>query len=290
MLFRSGATRFGAYGGLTCLFAGDLTRKDLMQALRRRHHYCTTGCRAILATRVTLDRPADRFDDDPALGGPPDEQVTQAVMGDILRTDAEAVTFEIDVHAAAPIERIDIRDGLRLLETWRPSEAEDMGKRIRVVWEGSEYRGRGRETVWDGSAELSGNAFTRIEPINWYNIEKRLDLVSPGRVEWSSLTTGGFIGFDAWLDDMVMGWLRIDTPLVKKTVAVQDIGREDIRLEAGGLGRRVRLFRIPEENPHTRLKLERRIPLDRDRDNALYVRITLEDGHVMWSSPIYLVP
>ena len=211
-------------------------------------------------------------------------------MGDILRTDAEIATFEIDIHAAAPIERIDIRDGLRLLETWRPSEAEDMGRRIRVIWEGSEYRGRGRETVWDGFAELSGNTFARVSPINWYNIEKRLDLVSPQRVEWSSLTTGGFIGFDAWLDDMVMGWLRIDTPLVKKTIAVQDIGREDICLEAGGLGRRVRVYRLPEENPHKRLKLARKIPLSPDRDNALYVRITLEDGHVIWSSPIYLVP
>ena len=58
----------------------------------------------------------------------------------------------------------------------------------------------------------------------------------------------------------------------------------------GGLGRRVRIYRLPESNPHTRLKLERRIPLSPDRDNALYVRITLEDGQVIWSSPIYLVP
>ena len=35
----------------------------------------------------------------------------------------------------------------------------DLGRRIRVIWEGSEYRGRGRETVWDGHAELSDNAF-----------------------------------------------------------------------------------------------------------------------------------
>lgn len=285
-----GATRFGAYGGLSCLFAEDLTRQNLMQALRRRHHYCTTGCRAILQTRVKLARPADRYDDDPALGQGPDEQVTQAVMGDILRTGEDSVSFEIDLHAASPIERIDIKNGLELLETWRPSEAEDMGHRIRVLWEGAEYRGRGRETIWDGSAQLTGNAFKRIEPVNWYNIEKRLDLVAPDRVEWTSLTTGGFIGFDAWLDDMVMGWLSLDTPLVKQSVAIADIGRKDICLEAGGLGRRIRIFRVPENNPHRRLKLERQVPLRKDRDNGLYVRITLEDGHVIWSSPIYLVP
>ena len=285
-----GATRFGAYGGLTCLFGDTLTRDGLMTALKRRHHYATTGCRAVLSTRLRLDAPAERYDDDPATGAAPAGRVTRAVMGDILRTGADEVTFEIDLNAAAPIERIEIRNGLTHLETWRPSEAEDMGRRIRIVWEGAEYRGRGRETVWDGRAVLSGNSFRRISPINWFNIEKPLTLAAPDRVEWQSLTTGGFMGFDAWLDDMVMGWLRLETPLVTKSIAVADIGREDIRLEAGGLGRRIRVFRLPEENPHNRLRLERRIPLVKGRDNALYVRITLEDGHVIWSSPIYLVP
>jgi hypothetical protein len=34
--------------------------------------------------------------------------------------------------------------------------------------------------------------------------------------------------------------------------------------------------------------IERRIELQPDGDNPLYVRITQEDGHLVWSSPIYL--
>jgi PhoPQ-activated pathogenicity-related protein len=54
------------------------------------------------------------------------------------------------------------------------------------------------------------------------------------------------------------------------------------------LRRRMRLFRLPEDNPHRQVTLQRTIPLADDRDNALYVRITFEDGHIAWSSPMYI--
>ena len=48
------------------------------------------------------------------------------------------------------------------------------------------------------------------------------------------------------------------------------------------------MFRLPDSNPYNTLRIERRISLQDDRDNALYVRVTHEDGHYSWSSPIYL--
>ena len=56
----------------------------------------------------------------------------------------------------------------------------------------------------------------------------------------------------------------------------------------GGIDRRIRVYRLPDENPHHGVRLERRVRLHQNRDNALYVRITTEDGHFAWSSPIYL--
>ena len=63
-----GATKFGAYGGLTCMLAQELTRAGLMDALRRRHHYGTTGCRMVLDTRANFDQEAEIFADDPNPG------------------------------------------------------------------------------------------------------------------------------------------------------------------------------------------------------------------------------
>ena len=283
-----GATKFGAYGGLTCVLAPSFTRAGIMEGLKRRHHYGTTGSRVILNTWVDFATEATSFEDNPDLGDTPSHKTRSAMMGDILRSGDGEVTFWIDVNGASPIERIDIRNGLETVEIYRPYEEADLGRRIRVLWEGSEYRGRGRETIWDGFAELSGNAFEGLSPINRFNLDKRFDQTAPGRVEWTALTTGGFGGFDAVLADPDAGVLKIDTALVKEEIAIKDIGRDEMVFANGGIDRRIRIFRMPDENPHRSVILERRIVLKNDRDNALYVRVTHEDGHFTWSSPIYI--
>ncbi len=283
-----GATLFGAYGGLTCILAPSLTRAGVMEAMRKRHHYATTGCRMILDTRVRFDRPAVQFADDPNLGRTKSRKATEAMMGDIARcTDAE-VTFAVEAVASGPIERMEIRNGLDVIETFRPYGERDLGRRIRVIWEGSEYRGRGRQTIWDGHAELAGNAFARLSPINFWNLDKKFEQTAPSRVEWTALTTGGFGGFDAWLKDPRSGALKIDTALVKAEIPIAEIGLNDKVFDAGGIKRRIRVFRLPDENPHRRLKLERRVRLKRGVDNPLYVCLTQEDGYLIWSSPIYV--
>ena len=283
-----GSTKFGAYGGLTCVLAPSFTRAGIMQGLRKRHHYGTTGNRVILDTRVKFSNPAELFADDPRLGDVGSETVYGAIMGDILRTAEDTVTFSIDVHSAAPIERIDIRNGLDTVEVFRPYSEADLGRRIRVIWEGSEYRGRGRETIWDGYAELSGNSFESLTPINRYNLDKQFEQSGAGRIDWSALTTGGFGGFDAVLKDRDAGSLKIDTALIQQEIKVQDIGHTELIFENGGIERRIRVFRLPDYNPHNAIKIEREIKLLDQRDNALYVRVTHEDGHYSWSSPIYL--
>ncbi len=283
-----GATTFGAYGGLTCMLATEHTRAGLIDALRRRHHYGTTGCRMVLDVRAHFDSDAERFDEDPNLGPASSQRVGQAMMGDILRYDNEAVRLDVDIATSSPVERVDIRNGLETLETFRPFENAELGRRIRVIWEGSEYRGRGRQTIWDGEATLTGNRFAKTAAINHYNLDKIFEPVGDRGLRWTALTTGGFGGFDAWLADGETGTLRIDTPLVKCELAIADIGREDTVFDAGGIARRIRVFRMPDANPHTRLTLSRRIPLRSEGDNALYVRIVQEDGHLVWSSPIYI--
>jgi hypothetical protein len=285
-----GASLFGAYGGLSCLLAGDLSRAGLFDALRRRHHYATTGCRMVLETRASFDNNARLYGSDPNLGAAASTASRQAMMGDILQSSDKTVAFSIEAHASAPIERLEIRNGLDVLETWRPYDDAALGRRIRVIWEGSEYRGRGRQTVWDGGCTLDGNGFERIAPINMWNLDKKIEQSGPGTLSWSALTTGGFGGFDAWLADPRSGRLRIDTALVKCDIAVADIGRDDLVFDAGGIRRRIRIFRLPDENTHRRVKLSRRIALKDKGDNALYVCLTQEDGHLIWSSPIYVFP
>ncbi|MGI9371281.1 MAG: DUF3604 domain-containing protein [Hyphomicrobiales bacterium] len=283
-----GAAKFGCYGGLSCMLAPELTRTAIAATWRSRHVYGTSGCRSLLDTRVQFDTPAELFESDPQLGETTSHSVSSAMMGDILRSSDDAVTFSIDVSATAPIERIEIRNGLETLETFRPYEENDLGRRVRVIWEGSEYRGRGRETIWDGDAVLAGNSFKRAEPINRYNQDKRFDQPQPERLEWAALTTGGFGGFDATLEDPSSGTLKINTALVSEEIAVKEIGLDDLVFENGGIRRRIRVYRLPDQNPHRAIKIERRIKLRDAKDNGLYVCVTQEDGHQLWSSPIFI--
>ena len=183
---------------------------------------------------------------------------------------------------------MEIHNRTRLLEIWRPYSQDDLGRRVRVLWEGSEYRGRGRETLWKGEVTLKENTWHDATPINRFNLDRRFD-PSPRGLAFDGVTTGGFMGVEATLDDAGAGRLAIRTNLAEGEIALADLGLEDKVWDAGGLGRRLRAFRLPDRNPHRKVRQTRRIRLRRDEDNALYIRATLEDGNVLWSSPIYLI-
>ena len=73
-------------------------------------------------------------------------------------------------------------------------------------------------------------------------------------------------------------------------MALVDIGYKDTILEASDiLPRGIRLFRLPNENTHKSVSIERKLEPQTGRDNPFYVRITLEDGTQAWSSPIYVL-
>jgi len=288
-----GASLFGAVGGLTCLLMPGLSREHVLDCLRKRRHYATTGGsggRMVIDVRVRLDNEATLYHDDPALGPAEGIAATEAMMGDIVRTADEEVELAVDILAAAPIERVDIFNGLQHLETVRPYGPDALGNRIRVIWEGAEYRGRFRQVVWDGQATLSGNRVLDAAPVNFFNRDKTLDRVGDTGLEWRALTTGNIGGFDVWVDDPYGGTLKIETPLVSCGVPLEEIGYEDEVFDRSGvLPRYLKLFRLPAENTHRTIHFTQRIRLRADGDNPLFIRLTQEDGTLAWTSPVYLI-
>ncbi len=283
-----GAAKFGAYGGLTCFYSGELTRDGIFECLRRRHHYGTTGCRLHLDVRAKLPTGGRLFLRDPNVF--PDaasHDVAEVMMGDIVQTADDFVEVSIEVAAHAPIERIAIRNGTEVVETYRPYGAEDLGSRVRVLWSGAEYRGRGRQTTWIGRARFDGARVTRIAKINAWNHERRLEQTASDTVEWNALTTGNYGGFDAFLEEGSEGSFELTSNHGTIQCRLDEIGLDDVVMEAGGLERRIRVFRLPEENPHRSVTYKLRIPLKASSDNPLWVCVNTEDGFQAWSSPIF---
>ena len=285
-----GASTFGAYGGLTCFLTDRNDRASIMEAQRRRHHYGTTGCRLHMHVAAHLPEDAVIFERNPAaLPDTPRHPSRTAVMGDIVQTGAEEVEIALSVQAHAGIERIELRNGAKLLETLRPYDETDLGDRIRVTWAGAEYRGRGRNTTWRGRARLPGARIDRFGTINNWNPERLFEQRGSQSVVWNTITTGNFTGFDVWLTSEPGARLHITTNHGDLDMALDEIGLEDTRLDAGGLDRHLCVYRLPHSTLSRELSASRMIRLKKGTDDPIWIAVTTEDGYQAWSSPIYLI-
>ncbi|XWN32561.1 MAG: DUF3604 domain-containing protein [Devosia sp.] len=284
-----GAATFGAYGGLTCFLAPELTREAIFRCWRTRRHYGTTGCRTHLDVAWRDDGPSEIFDLDP--DAYPDASSSQggtAVMGQIVETAAANGIFDVKVAAHCGIDRVDVRNGAETVATVRPYGKEALGKRIRVLCEGAEYRGRGRQTLWRCRAHFKGCRILSLTPINRFNPERNLEQVGSDTVVWHAATTGNFVGFDVVLEERVDAEVAISSNLGDITVPLATLDADGARMEAGGLARALSVARRPLENTHYHLETTAEIALAEGRDNPLWVAVTLDDGNQAWSSPIYV--
>jgi hypothetical protein len=287
---RPGASTFGAIGGLTCYFMPDLTRDALFEALRHRHHYGTTGNRLFLDLRGAFEKDVVRFSDDPLIGPASGHKTREAWMGDIVRPGSVPMRLHAEVIGTAPVERVDVLHGTEVVKTVRPFSGNDLGRRVRVRWEGAEYRGRGRETIWHARVVLSGNRFSRFAEINFLNPERRVQETVPGaELKWTSVTTGNLAGIDLWLDEARSGTLKIETNVVSGEVNLASLADDTITFDGGGLSRKLSVYRLPENDWSRAVSLDHAVTFSGGRDLPVYVRVTQADGNQAWSSPIYLI-
>jgi uncharacterized protein DUF3604 len=285
-----GASTFGAIGGLTCYLMPELTRDALFAALRRRRHYGTTGARIFIDLRGSFERPVTGFSDDPQLGPTQKFSATEVGMGDIIQPGTVPMRLAAEVIATAPIDRVDILHGTAVARTVRPYASEDLGRRVRVLWQGAEYRGRGRETHWQGRLTLTDNRFSRYAPVNFLNPEQQVRETAPGiALAWSSVTTGNLAGVDIWLDEAYRGTLGVETNIRSAAVNIGSLAESAVVFDGGGLGRRLSIYRLPDKEWGRRLTLDHTVTFSGGTDLPVYLRVTQSDGHQAWSSPIYLI-
>lgn len=260
-----GASEFGSYGGLTCFLTDELSRPAILDALRRRHHYGTTGARLFLDVRSGSHR-----------------------MGDVVPVAVgETIPLHVRVAGSAPLERVEVFAGRKRIALRRSFALRGDERRLRILWEGARYRGRSRQVAWDGSLGFSAATIERFVAINRWNPEMPFALAG-GRLAWSSMTTGGFAGVDVWLDDGGRGDLDLVTPLVQARLPLAALGEADTEFDAGGLGCRVSILRLPETLSERAMEFAIEVPVEAAGDTPVFVRVTQEDGHRAWSSPLYL--
>ena len=283
-----GDSYFGAYGGLTCFLTEKNNRASIMEAQRRRHHYGTTGCRMFIDLRADLPEDGLLFHRNPqADPGAATEFVRRAIMGDIVETPSAHADLEIDVRAHTGIASIEVRNGSEVQTVLRPYSEADLGNRIRVLWAGAEYRGRDRAVDWVGRAKFEGAALKRTNTINQWNPDQFFEQRGSNMMVWNSVTTGNFMGFDAWISGDA-GQLLVTTNQGNLRLELDAIGLDPVVQDCGGLGKLISAQRLPDAGLASRISGTCRLALKPEGDNPIWICVTTEDGFQAWTSPIYL--
>ncbi len=284
-----GASFFGAYGGLTCYLASELSRDGIFEALRARRHYGTTGNRMYLDVRARPAGGAKRFERDPAeFADAQSQDVDELLVGDIAQVSGDEVELSVTVIGSGAIEKIDVFDGTTHLASHRPYGEEDLGARVRLTFSGAEYRGRSRTTTWDGDLQIEDNAIRSAEMFNNWNLDRGIQKQDASSLSWKAVTSGNYCGIDLWLKSAGAGQVTVNTPHARETLSIADLGVEETQIDAGALDRKFAVQRLPETLDDCKVDYKITCPVHAEGDTRLYVRIQQIDGHRAWTSPIYL--
>ncbi len=268
-----GASKFGSLGGLTCVLATKLDRDSIFDAIKARHCYATTGNRSLLKTHITMDNGQ------------------RAMMGDIVSYKDGTAVLSVNTSGTAPIESIEIRNGPQTIGTFRPYDNNDIShsKKIKIAWSGSELRGRARMVSWNGALDLIGNTISSARAINFWNRHNPLKLINNNRLEWKSITTGGVAGIIITLEEANTGQLEIETTQGHISIDVNSIGIKPKTYDYGGLCKKLEIYKLPDTKSATEVSFKLPLKSVNKGDNPIYIRVMQEDGHMAWSSPIYLI-
>lgn len=257
-----GSGSFGVYGGLTCIYAAELTRAGLWEALKARRCYGTTGQRILL--EVTADGRS---------------------MGAAYQA-SQPPEISVNVIGTTPIERVEIFRGLEQIYTFPPT-TERSKDQIRMAWSGQRIRARNRLVRWDGSLEIDRGRILEVEGYAFDSPAEGIDTVTERTVSWKSVTTGDADGVILTLDAPPETTLDFKTPVLNRCVSLQEINDSPLVVDAGGIDMKVVFERLP-------LGVGREVAFT-FREPALpkgchpyWVRVLQTDGAKAWASPIYV--
>ena len=254
--------------GLTAIFAPELTREALWQALQQRHCYGTTGERILLEVRAG-----------------------EARMGDAMQARADGTTLDVRVEGTAPLERIDVFRGTDRLHSVDLFDAAGaMSNRVRIAWRGSSAPGNWQRARmnWDGELRIEGARILDAQGWAFDTPDEGVRDVDPRRVAWRSITAGDWDGIVLELDRPAEAEVTfVSAPM---TLRARAIGPDSVRqrFDAHHPERSVEFARLPVTMPSCSYAGRFHDVTPAGGEHAYWIRVFQSDGAQAWSSPIFV--
>lgn len=259
-----GFSEFNNYGGLTCILAPKLTKDNIFNALRKRHCYGTTGNRIIIDEKVIVN----------------DKEL---LMGDELSINKkQKATIQLKVCGTQPIDSIQVFDTNKSIHHWTP-EISNKKFGVKILWSGSKVKGRNRKIHWNGTINTQTKNVKVLNSINYFNPAHTFK--KEGQViNFSGATTGGVQG-------LILGNLEKSN---KITVITNDKNLSfDLKNLSGipsisgmnHLDAKIEISKVSLNNQNNVINLE--IPLTVKPGSNIFIKVTQNDGHMAWTSPVF---
>jgi len=257
--------RFTTKGGYTGVYASELTREALWEALWSRRCYATTGERIILLV-----------------------DVEGHTMGEEFSTD-EHPRISVKVEGTAPLQEVEVKRGVETI--YRHPFAEPKGdddRLIKVEWSGVRVRSRPKRVDWEGGLQLDKGRIVSYEEFAFDYANQGVRKVSDRRLEWASTTGGDPDGVILKLDAPEDAEVTFQSKPVTFSFKLRDIGYEPLVVEAGGVNQKVRVSAISGGELPRSFDFSY---VDEDPMGGVspyWVKVVQSDGGMAWSSPVYV--
>ena len=264
---KSASGAFDVASGFTGVFADELTKKSIWEAIKARHCYASTFDRIYLRT---------------SLNG--------IEMGDEGETNKKPV-MHIEAAGNYPIESYEVYDWEQKIYSANHMKKDD--NKIRIRWSGVVYRGRGKSAKWDGLIYVKNGKIVSAEKYAFDRIDQGIVTQSDQYISFTSTTSGDY-------DGMIMEIEGDDSTIIKFSSKVgiveasyKEIMENGIDQYLGGLNLRIQMESAFEKvdinhygsylNCETELELQKK-----SGEHAYWVKVIQSNGNAAWSSPIFV--
>ena len=264
---KSASGAFDVASGHAGVYAENLTKQSIWDAIKARHCYASTFDRVYLNTSVNGIR-----------------------MGD-EGTLNEAPRMEVAVNGSYPIETIEIYDWDQKIVIKELLKRD--AKRIRIRWSGVVYRGRGKSAKWDGYVYVAGGKIYCAETYAFDRLDQGIVTQNDQYVRFTSSTSGDYDGLILTLDASEDTVVRFSTKQGTVEATYQEIMERGVRKNMGGLNlaveiapayEEIALEAYPQYLSHKEVFELEKVP----GEHAYWTKILQTNGNACWSSPVFV--
>lgn len=258
---------FDVKGGLMGIYAKDLTRESIWEAMRARRTYGTNGERIFVKTSCDGHW-----------------------MGEEISVRGHP-KIDVEVHGTAPLLDVELKRGTETIYRHQINRPQNEGNvsRIRVQWSGvNQKSGREKKVHWVGGFSLNEGSFISHEPFALDQYDDVVHRVSNKVLRFDTNTSGDPDGVFLGVVAPPSASLRFFSNVVSFSIELGSIGYDPVVYSGGGVNIQVLVSEVAVNLTEMDAEFSYSDEQVNEGCNPYWIRVLQADGGQAWSSPIYV--